>query len=188
MSLHPAQNRQLRETYAWARQIADHWERLAERVGEPESGPLRQGAEKAGELAEALVPVATAEGLPIAKAAANAGRSLAKVKGSVRDRLLERNQAIRLAVQDMQHLTTSLAYGAALATASGTDELATFQTTWEKRLRRVESAARKAAVEQGARPDAAIEPLESAAGAKIGQTLGALGEWTDAQVTKRRGS
>ncbi|MBA2506541.1 MAG: hypothetical protein H0V29_11460 [Thermoleophilaceae bacterium] len=187
MSLHPAQNRQLRETYAWARQIAEYWARLAERIGEPEAAPFRQGAEKAGELAEALVPVCEAQGLPIANAAAGAGRSLAKAKGSVRDKLLERNQAIRLAVEEMQHLTTALAYGAALAEAAGTEELATFQATWERKLRRVESAARKAAIEQGARPDAAIEPLESAAGAKVGAALGAIGEWTDAQVTKRRG-
>ena len=49
--LHPAQNRALRELYAFARQLAAHWSRLAPRLGSaPASKALEAGAEAAREL------------------------------------------------------------------------------------------------------------------------------------------
>lgn len=184
-ALHPAQNRQLRETYAWARQVAQYWGNLAERLPGSEAGPITQGAEKAAELAEQLRPAAESAGVPLGGAAAGTGRSMARAKSSVRDNLLERNQALRFAVEDMQHLTTVLGYGAALAEARGQAELAELQGSWERKLRRVESAARKAAVELGSRPDEAIEPAGSGTGARIGYALGAFGEWTDRRASKK---
>ncbi|MEA2423266.1 MAG: hypothetical protein QOF55_2365, partial [Thermoleophilaceae bacterium] len=52
MELHAAENRGYRELYAFARSIADHWPKLAERMaGSSAERPLREGAA----AAEALI-------------------------------------------------------------------------------------------------------------------------------------
>jgi hypothetical protein len=55
MELHPAENRGYRELYAFARGIADHWPKLAERMsGSSAERPLRDGAAAAHDLLGAL--------------------------------------------------------------------------------------------------------------------------------------
>jgi hypothetical protein len=117
--------------------------------------------------------------------------SIASGRAAVRDRFLERNQALRLAVQDIQHLTALLGYLAAVAKSRSDSELAEFCLGWERKLRRVESDARKVAVEAGTRPDSAIEPLDGSplgrAAHKAGYAMGTVGEWLDKRTAERRG-
>ena len=82
------------------------------------------------------------------------------VRAAILDRFLERNQALRFAVDDLEHVTTLLAY---LATVSGTrraKKLTELCQGWERKMRRHVGAVRKAAVELASDPDAAIEPLD----------------------------
>jgi hypothetical protein len=112
------------------------------------------------------------------------------VRGAVLDRFLERNQALRLAVDDVEHVTTLLVYLASVSGARGDTKLSEFCGSWERRLRRQVNAIRKAAIELGGDPDGAIEPLDgSAAGRaahRVAWTVGTLGEWTDRQVARRK--
>jgi hypothetical protein len=112
------------------------------------------------------------------------------VRGAVFDRFLERNQALRLAVEDLEHVTTLLAYLARVSETRGDPNLPDFCRSWERRLRRQVNAVRKAAVELGGDPDRAVEPLDdspaSRAAHRVAWTLGSVGEWTDRQVARRR--
>jgi hypothetical protein len=124
-------------------------------------------------------------------AAQGLGDRLAALRNAVADRALERNQALRMAVLDLQYVTTLLGYLATLATARGDDALAETCGRWERRLRRVESRVRKAAVEAGEDPDAAVEPVDHGALGRAGHRLayvaGSLGEWVDRRAAERRG-
>ena len=189
-SLHPAENRAYRELYAFCRQLVNHWPAVAERLGPAERAPFERGAERARELLRELGPVTSRYGLHGGPAAQGVGVSVARNRAAVRDRFLERNQAVRLAVQELQHLTTLLAYLAAVARTRDDAELAEFCIAWERRLRRIESDVRKVAVEGGADPDAAIEPLDSSpvgrAAHAAGYAMGAFGEWFDRRAAERR--
>jgi hypothetical protein len=191
-ALHPAENRAYRELYAGARQLADHWSTLAERfAGSGAATPLETGAESARGLLAELGPLTAAHGLHGYPAAEGVGLSFARGRVALRDRFLERNQALRLAVLDLQHLTTLLGYLAALAKTRGDEDAAGFCGRWERKLRRVESAARKAAIESGAAPNEAVEPLDASpvgrAAHGVGYAMGTVGEWVDKQVADRRG-
>jgi hypothetical protein len=190
--LHPAQNRGLRELYAAARQLDAHWEALAGRLaGWPEADELRAGAEAARTLLVELADVTPPYHLYGRPAAQGLGDRLAALRNGVIDRALERNQALRLAVLDLQYVTTLLAYLAALATAQGDEPLAETCGRWERRLRRIESRVRKAAVQAGEDPDAATEPLDHGplgrAGHRLGYAFGSGGEWVDRRAAARRG-
>ena len=106
------------------------------------------------------------------------------------DRFLERNQALRLAVDDLEHVTTLLAYLATVSEGRGDTTLAEFCGSWERRMRRQVSAVRKAAVALGTTPDVAIEPLDPSAVGRAAHgaawAFGTVGEWTDRQVARRR--
>jgi hypothetical protein len=182
--LHPAENRGYRELYAYARQLCDHWSALAARLpGTDAAGVLVKGSESARELISELKPATEAHGLHGQPAAQGVGRSLARQRDGQRDRFLERNQALRFAVEDMQHVTTLLAYLGALADTRGDADLSDLCGRWERKLRRTESAMRKAAVAGGSDPDAAIEPLDGSAAGRaahtVGYAVGTVGEWFD---------
>jgi hypothetical protein len=72
----------------------------------------------------------------------------------------------------------------------GDAKLPEFCRSWERRLRRQVSAVRRAAVELGNSPDAAIEPLDASpagrAAHRVAWAVGSVGEWTDRQVARRR--
>jgi hypothetical protein len=185
--LHPAENRGYRELYAFARQVVDHWEALHPAFPD---APLDRGARAASELIAELEPLTAARGLHGRPAAQGVGRTLAKQRGGVRDRFLERNQALRLAVEEVQHLVTLLAYLGSVAGGRGDEQLGDFCARWVRRLKRIESEARKAAAALGEHPGAAIEPLDTSklgkAAHSLGYAMGSVGEWVDRQAAKRR--
>jgi hypothetical protein len=180
--MHPAEHRALRELYAFTRQLARHWDSLAKRVGGNEATALSAGARAAEDLLGELAPLTSARGLPTATIVRFASR-FASVLPGVPDRALERNQALRFAALDGQHVVTLLGYLANLAAADGDDELRTFCSRWERKLRTHERAVRLAAVALGERPDEAIKPADASllgrAGAKVNSGIGAFGEWFD---------
>jgi hypothetical protein len=178
--LYPAEHRALRELHAAGANVAGHWAKLARRRGG--EATLEQGAAAARELLDELSERTAAHGLHGFPAAQVAGGRVLGARGG-NDLLLERNQAFRMAVLDLQHATTLLAYLAELADARGDTDLAAWHRGWEVRLRAVEDAARIAAAAQGSDPARAIEPAEAGklgrAGQSIAVGLGTLGEAID---------
>jgi hypothetical protein len=186
--LHPAQNRGLRELVATTRNLADHWTGLATRFGgSAAAGALDQGATLARELIDAIKPLMEARGLYGGAAAQSVGKSLAGSRSRVGDRFLERNQALRTALLDIQHVVTLLGYQATIAETRADEELARALRRHERKLLAVERTARKAAVELGRTPDEAIERVDPSAAGRVAHgaanAVGTVGEWVD----RRRG-
>ena len=182
--LQPAQNRALRECYAFTRQLVAHWRSLSSRLGPgPPAEALAVGAELAQELLTDLGERMASYGLFGGPAAQGVGASLAGARSVVVDRALERNQAARLAVLDGQHVTTLLAYLGALARANGDEELAGWCEGWERRLSAAVDAMRRGAVAMGEDPARAIDPADTSAlgraGVATATALGTFGEWFD---------
>jgi hypothetical protein len=185
--MHGAEHRALRELGAFAGQLARHWGSLAARLEGDEAAALRKGAADASTLLDELHPVLEARGLAVRHAALLAG-TLATARPPVTDRLLERNQALRFAVLDVQHCVTLLGYLARLAAGDGDDDLRAFCARWERRLRTHERAVRAAAIALGERPDDAILPADRSAAGRAGQRLsyavGSVGEWVDRRFAR----
>jgi hypothetical protein len=182
--LQPAQNRALRECHAFTRQLAEHWRSLSSRLGPgPPAEALTTGATLAEALLTDLGKRTSSYGLFGGPAAHGVGASLAGARSAVADRALERNQATRLAVLDGQHVTTLLAYLAALARANRDEELAGWCEDWERRLSVSVDAVRRAAVAMGEDPEQAIAPADTSplgrAGVATATALGTFGEWFD---------
>lgn len=174
--MHPARHRALRELAAFARQTADHWEALSGRFDGAAGRALGDGAAAAREALGAVRELAAARELEIGPAALGAGR-VARARPPLPDAVLERNQALRFALLDAEHLLTLIDYSGALSAAEGDDELAAACAAWSAALRAPAEAARRAAVSLGEDPDAAIEPLSAAH--KLTYALGWLGEAID---------
>lgn len=190
MELHPAENRGYRELYAFARNIVVHWPKLAERMtGTSAERPLREGAEAAQALLDDLEGRTPDYGLYGKPAAQSVGANLARTRRDLRDRFLERNQALRFALSDLQHLVTLLGYLEQLARTRGDEELRTFCSEQRARLMPVERTARAAAIELGSNPDLAIEPLDQSAAGKVAYgaayAMGSVGEWFDRRSAKK---
>ncbi len=189
--MHPATHRAIRELHAFARQLVRHWGRLAERLGGDESTVLNAGADETGRLLSELSELRAGRDLYGAPAAATAGRFVT-ARPLAGDALLERNQAMRFAVLDVQHCVTLLLYLRGLAAHDDDAELLRFCGRWERRLRAHERSVRAAAVAVGEHPDSAIAPADSSAAGRFGQrvssTVGAVGEWVDRQAAGRRRS
>ena len=189
MTLTTAEHRGLRELYASTRQLASHWAVLADRLGGEAGAALSDGAAEAetmlGELGERMADFDLA-GYP---AAQSAGGSLSALRNRVADAALERNQALRLAVLDVQHLGTLLPYLAGIARGRGDESLARWYGGWKRRLAAVEKRARALAIAAGDDPDAAVEPLiDSPAGRAahgVAYAIGTLGEWVDTSAVGR---
>jgi len=174
--------------------MADHWGALAAQVGPgtEAADALAKGASAARDLIAELEPVTARYGLHGKPAAQGVGVGLARGRAGVRNRFLERNQALRFAVKDVEHLTMLLAYLSAVAESRSDPELAEFCARWERKLRRHVGAARKAAIGQGADPDRAVEPLDASmlgkAAHSAGYLAGSVGEWVDRRASQARGS
>jgi hypothetical protein len=189
--LHPAENRGYRELYVTGRQAVKRLARLAGAFdGSPAAELLDKASDSISQLLEELGPLTAQHDLHGGVAAQGSGANLGTVRGAVFDRFLERNQALRFAVEDLEHVTTLLAYLARVSETRGDPNLPDFCRSWERRLRRQVNAVRKAAVELGGDPDRAVEPLDdspaSRAAHRVAWTLGSVGEWTDRQVARRR--
>ena len=187
--LHPAENRGYRELYAFARSMATYWPKLADRMaGSSAERPLRDGAACAEQLLSDLEARTPDYGLYGKPAAQGVGENLARTRRNVRDRFLERNQALRLAVADVQHVVTLLGYLEQVARSRGDEELRTFCSEQRARLMGVERSSRAAAIELGSSPDEAIEPLDSSAAGRVAHgaayAMGSLGEWFDRRAGK----
>ena len=183
--MHPAEHRALRELFAAARQLSDHWGALAHRL---ELVSLAEGAGAAQELLSAVAAEAADRGLYGQPAAQGVGTTVAAARVEVGDRFLERNQALRLAVLDATFVVSLLAYLRHLALARGDAALAAFFSRWEKRMGAHERAAREAAATAGTDPDQAIERADASAlgGLAHGVALaaGTVGEWLDRQRSR----
>src|SRR3954449_81098 len=143
--LHPAQNRGLRELVATARQLADHWSALRPRFARTAPArTLERGAATAQGLIDEIKPLMEARGLYGGPAAQSVGKSLAGSRSQLGDRFLERNQALRTAVLDVQHVVTLLGYQAALAESRGDEQLGRALRAHERKLLALERAARRA--------------------------------------------
>jgi hypothetical protein len=186
--LYPAEHRALRELHALTKQLAGHWSRLARKLGGEPAGPLERGAAAANELLRELDERTAAHELYGTPAAQGIGGGMARMRGGG-DLMLERNQALRSAVLDAEHVTTLLAYLAALAEHRADADLAAWLRDWELRLRAAQSEVRASVVALGADPDAAIEPADNGrlgrAGHSLAASLGTLGEALDGSVVGR---
>jgi hypothetical protein len=187
--MHPAEHRALRELRVFGTQLERHWEHLAGRIGGDEAGLLAAGAADARAMLAEVGAAAAARDVPTRPAAELTGR-LASARPPAPDHLLERNQALRHALLDVEHCATLLRYTAALAAADGDEELRALLERFAGRLDGHATAVRDAVVALGARPDDAIAPaIGNAAGrtgARIAAGAGALGEWIDRRATARR--
>jgi hypothetical protein len=189
--LHPAENRGYRELYLTGRQTVKRLDRLAAAFDDtPARELLDKAADSISRLLEELGPLTARHDLHGGVAAQGSGANLGTVRGAVFDRFLERNQALRFAVEDLEHVTTLLGYLARVSETRGDTELPEFCRSWERRLRRQVNAVRKAAIELGGDPDGAVESLDdspaSRAAHRVAWTLGTVGEWTDRQVARRK--
>ena len=179
----PAEHRALRELHATARAVKNHWRKLGHRLGGGPETYLSEGAQAAGELLKELRQrVGDEHDLHGQPAAQGVGARLAGARG-VSDLLMERNQAFRTALLDLQHVTTLLGYLAALARTRDDAGLAAWHERWERRFRALEDRGREAAAAMAADPEDAIAPADEGtlgrAGAKLGAVVGTLGEAID---------
>lgn len=184
--MHPAENRGYRELLLTAEEART---RLSKLGGHLELGPRAvadKAAESLGEMLEALKPALAEHDLHGEVAARGGGARIGMVRAAILDRFLERNQALRFAVDDLEHVTTLLAYLANVSAARGKKNLPELCRTWERKLRRQVGTVRKAAVELGSEPGEAIEALDptpigqAAHGAAV--AAGAVGEAVDRTV------
>jgi hypothetical protein len=180
--LFPAEHRALRELHAAARHLATHWRRLARRLEGEQAAALARGSAAGRELVVELAARTSARGLEGFPAAQGVGIRLGDLRDAA-DLMLERNQAMRAAVLDVQHATTLLAYLAALADERGDADMAGWQRAWHDRLEGVEAEARAAAAAMGHDPDGALEPADPSllgrAGHGVAAGIGSLGEAID---------
>ncbi len=150
---------------------------------------LGRGVEASKELLEELAERTAAYGLHGVPAATGAGVWVSRARGAS-DLLLERNQAVRAAVVDAQHVTTLLGYLAAVADQRSDAELAGWLRGWETKLLAIESDMRAAAVAEGENPERAIEPYDESKLGRVGHAiaakLGTLGEAVDARAARHK--
>jgi hypothetical protein len=187
-TLHPAEHRGLRELQAASRHLAGHWRRLAARLpGEP-AEVLERGSATAGDLLTELRDMVGGYGVEVFPAAQLVGARGAGLRGAG-DVLLERNQAMRVAVLDASHVAVLLGYLSEIAEGRGDATLAAWEREWRARFEELERAARGAAIRLGTAPDAAIEPAEPSALGRAGHAVavgvGSLGEAIDSSALGR---
>jgi hypothetical protein len=185
--LFPAEHRALRELYALARQLGGHWAKLDGKLDDPPE-VLARGVNASKELLSELAERTAAYGLHGVPAATGAGAWGSRLRGAS-DLLLERNQALRTAVLDVQHVTTLLAYLAQLADGRSDTALAGWLRSWESRLGRIEDEVRAQAVAEGSDPDRAILAADGSrvgrAGHALALKLGTLGEAYDSRAARK---
>jgi hypothetical protein len=191
VALHPAENRGYRELYLAGRHLVRHWEKLEQRLAEtPATAALRGGAEDVREMLLELAPLTAQHGLHGKLAAQGSGAGIGLARAAVVDRFLERNQAVRLAHGELEHVITLLSYLAEVSRRGRNTRLAEFCDSWVERLAPRAAAVRAAAVGLGVDPDSAVEPLDPSPVGRAAHTtahaVGTVGEWVDRQAARRR--
>jgi hypothetical protein len=181
--MYRAEHRALRELHATGRQLASHWWRLGDRLGGQPAASLQDGAATARGMVTELQKETAKRGLHGFPAAQGVGHRLAGLRNTAGDLVLERNQALRLAVLDAEHVTTLLAYLAALAEKRGDTALVTFHRRWEVEIAAARDAVRADAIALAGDPDDAVQPAERSILGRAGHTaanaLGTVGEAFD---------
>jgi hypothetical protein len=190
MALHPAENRGYRELMLTAEEARTRLRRIAGHLDLATREVCDKGSEALGEMIVAFTPALAEHDLHSELAARGTGSRIGTVRAEILDRFLERNQALRFAVDDVEHVTTLLAYMASVSASRGKTNLPELCGTWERKLRRQVSALRKAAIELGSDPDEAIEPLDPGALGKAAHgtavATGTVGEAVDKAVNTVR--
>ncbi len=173
-----------------AQELTRHWSGLVELLGDPDvAKALNGGVSAADRLLRELAELTPRYGLYGEHAARGLGARVGGVRSTVRDRFLERNQALRLALLEVQHVRTLVTYLTTVAEARSDDTLTAFGKSWQRRLTTVERQMRTAAVESGRNPDLAVAPLDAStagrAGQRVAYSVGAVGEWIDRRMAGR---
>ena len=174
------------------RQLCRHWRKLAARL-ETRAGagaaPLREGSDAARTMLSELTAVTAARGLGGKPAAQGFGAQLAGLRNALVDPALEVNQALRLALLDVQHVVTLLAYLERLAGQRDDEELRGFLAGYGERMGVHEQALRDVAIGVGDTPAAAVAPCTPGIAGRIGHALGVrigtVGEWIDRRAGRR---
>jgi hypothetical protein len=183
LSMYRAEHRALRELHATGRQLSSHWWRLGDRLGGASATTLQDGAAVARAMVTELAKQTAERGLHGFPAAQGVGSRLAGLRNTAGDLVLERNQALRLAVLDAEHVATLLEYLAALADKRGDDPLAAFHHHWRDEIAAARDAVRHAAIALAEDPDDAVRPAEGSilgrAGHGAATALGTVGEAID---------
>ena len=186
MALHPAENRGYRELMLTAEEARTRLFRIAGHLDLETRSVCDKASETLGEMLIEFKPALAEHDLHGELAARGTGSRIGMVRAEILDRFLERNQALRFAVDDVEHVTTLLAYMGAVSASRGKKNLPELCGTWERKLRRQVTALRKAAIELGSEPDDAIEPLDPGALGKAAHgtavAAGTVGESVDKAV------
>jgi hypothetical protein len=181
--MYRAEHRALRELHAAGRQLASHWWRLGDRLGGASATTLQEGAAVARAMVTELAKQTADRGLHGFPAAQGVGHRLAGLRNSAGDLVLERNQALRLAALDADHVVLLLRYLAALADKRDDTALAAFHRHWEGEIAAARDQVRDAAVALADDPEDAIRPAEASILGRAGHTaanaLGTVGEAFD---------
>jgi hypothetical protein len=183
MPLHPAENRGYRELFVAGQGARARLAKLAARLGGDVGAPVASAGAALAEMLDELESALRRYDLHVERAARGGGGRIGIVRAAIVDPFLERNQGLRLAVDDLEHVTTLLGYLAGVSRARGAPGLAERCTTWERRMRAHVTAVRRAATELAADPDAAIEPLDRSPLGRAAHTaafaFGSIGEAFD---------
>jgi hypothetical protein len=138
------------------------------------------------ELLDALELRTADYDLATGPAAQGVAAGVAGLRAGVIDRGLDTGAALRLAVLDIEHITTLLAQLAELAASRGDRDLQRFCGRWERTMRGEVKSVRRSAIALGADPERAAAPLDSSALGQVihraGWALGTLGEWFDKRL------
>lgn len=186
--LHPAEHRAYRELFLTSSQLLSRWGRLAEALADtPMASVLESGSARVTEMMGELEPSVEAYGVRPGPATHGAGATLAGLRSAVVDRSVDTGLAARMAVLDVEHVTTLLLQLAELALARGDEQQGALCVGWAKKLRPAVKEARRSAVALGSDPERTAAPLDSSALGQVihraGWALGTLGEWFDRRVS-----
>ena len=183
MPLHPAENRGYRELFLTGQEAQTRLSRLAEHLSDDARVAVEKADAALSEMLAEIEPALARYDLHAELAARGGGARIGLVRAAILDRFLERNQALRFAVDDLEHVTTLLAYLASISATRRAKKLTELCQAWERKMRRHVSAVRKAAVGLASDPDAAIEPLDPSPVGKVAHATvvaaGAAGEAID---------
>jgi hypothetical protein len=190
MPLHPAEHRGYRELFLSAQEAQTRLSRLASHLDDDARAAVEKADGALSNLLDELTPALARYDLHAEVAARGGGARIGIVRAAILDRFLERNQALRFAVDDLEHVTTLLAYLGSVSATRRATTLAELCQAWERRMRRQVTAVRKAAVELATDPDAAIEPLDPSPVGKVAHATavaaGTAGEAIDRKASRLR--